>query len=84
MSRRGGGRSSTSSFGSPSLGLVGGAIGFNQCSTEDDSWYCNLSRVYSAITMIIGILIIISLIYYFAKLFLFNNTKSYIPKIRKK
>ena len=83
MTKRRGGLSN-SGIGLPDIGLVGGVVGVNHCSTEDDSWYCNLSRVYSAITMIIGILIIISLIYYFAKLFLFNNNKSYIPKIRKK
>ena len=53
------------------FGLIGGAVGVNQCDTEDDTWYCQLSRGYSALMMIISILVMCALIYYFAKMFIF-------------
>jgi hypothetical protein len=45
------------------------------CKAEDTSFFCTLSKVFSGLIMIIGILVILYLIYYFAKLFLFSKKK---------
>ncbi len=45
------------------------------CKAEDTSFFCTLSKVFSGLIMIIGILVILYLIYYFTKLFLFSKKK---------
>ena len=45
------------------------------CKAEDTSFFCTLSKVFSGLIMIIGILLILYLVYYFAKLFLFSKKK---------
>ena len=30
-----------------------GVFGVNECSSEDDDWYCKLSRIFSGVIMII-------------------------------
>ena len=47
------------------LHLVGGSVGVNQCKSDDNSWYCQLSRGYSALIMVISIVAICGVLYYF-------------------
>lgn len=37
--------------------LLSGAITTNTCSTEDDSFYCKLSRGYNSVSMIVNLMI---------------------------
>ena len=52
------------------LHMVGGAIGVNECKSGDDSWYCNLSKGYSAFMMILSIIGILAAIYFVGRYFL--------------
>ncbi len=45
------------------------------CDANDNSFFCNITKVFNGLMMIIGILLIIYFIYYFAKLYLFNKKK---------
>lgn len=56
------------------LHLVGGSVGVNQCKSDDNSWYCQLSRGYSALIMVISIVAICGVLYYLAKTFLFSDS----------
>ena len=51
------------------LHLFGGAIAQNICKEDDTSWYCGLSRVYSAVFMIIALLIVLFLLLYLFRTF---------------
>lgn len=52
------------------LHMVGGAVGVNECKSGDDSWYCNLSKGYSAFMMILSIIGILVAIYFVGRYFL--------------
>ncbi len=45
------------------------------CKADDNSFFCNLTKVFNGLLMIIGILLILYFVYYFAKIFLFNKKK---------
>ena len=57
---RGGGRSSGGSSAGGGLlsNFVFGVFGVNQCTSDDDDWYCQLSRMFSGLLMILVILFI--------------------------
>ena len=44
--------------------LMGGAISQNICNSDDTTWYCEISRMYSGIIMIIGLIFIFMLFIY--------------------
>ena len=62
-------------FNLGNLHFMGGAVSHNQCTTDDDSYYCQFSRIFSTITMAFSLLFIVFLIYYFFKDFIFTKTK---------
>ena len=49
------------------FGFGFGVFGVNNCESDDDDWYCQLSRIFSAILMIFVILIIIYYVFNFLK-----------------
>jgi hypothetical protein len=51
------------------LHLVGGAVSQNICKEGDTSWYCRLSRAYSAVFMIIALLVILFVVVYLFRTF---------------
>ena len=60
------GKGSMFNNSSPGIGLVGGAVGVNQCPIDNNSWYCTLSRAYSVFMMLFMMLFLL----YFGYLFL--------------
>lgn len=50
--------------------LVGGAVSQNICKEGDNSWYCGLSRVYSAVFMIIALIVVIFAVVYLFRTFI--------------
>jgi len=53
-----------------------GVFGVNKCDSDDDSFYCNFSRVYSIIMMVIMLCITAYIIYILLKTHVFKS-KSY-------
>ena len=51
------------------LHVVGGAVSQNICKEGDTSWYCGLSRVYSAVFMIIALLVVLFVVVYLFRTF---------------
>ena len=72
---RGGTRSSMFNNGG-GFHLMGGAVGVNTCDSEDSSFYCQLSRFTGIINMIFSLFLIIVILYFLAKYFVFNKTKN--------
>ena len=72
------------------LHMIGGAVGINECKSDDDSWYCNLSKGYSAFIMILSIIGILAAIYFVGRYFLIpmffpqKGGKSYIAGKRRR
>ena len=62
-------------------GLLGGwfggfhLFGVNECSSSDLGWYCQFSRFFSVIIMIIVLIAIVAVIYNFSKTYLFKKNK---------
>jgi hypothetical protein len=50
-------------------------IGINACSSKDLDWYCQFSRFFSVIIMVIVLLAIFAVIYNFSKEYLFKKNK---------
>ncbi len=48
---------------------------FVNCKAEDTSFFCTLTKVFNGLFMIIAILVILYLIYYYAKIFFFNKKR---------
>jgi hypothetical protein len=67
------GSNSSSDFGLSNLHLMGGAVGVNTCLSDDTSFYCNLSRFSSSVSMIVQLIAILAIIYFLAKYFLFKR-----------
>ena len=57
------------------LHLMGGAVGVNTCDAKDDSFYCQYTRAFSMISMTFSLIMIVVLIYFFAKYFLLTKSK---------
>jgi len=57
----------------PGLGFVGGVGSFIRCDTDDDSWFCKLTKFTSVITMIISLIMTAYLIYYVLNTFILKN-----------
>ena len=57
-----------------------GVFSVNTCDSEDQSWYCQLSRMFSTILMIFVILCIIYYIFNFIK---YNFSFKKIKKFKK-
>ena len=57
------------------LNLVGGVVGVNQCNATDMSWYCQFSRFFSIIMMIVTLICIIYVLYTLAKIYIFKKNK---------
>lgn len=51
------------------LHLFGGAVSQNICKEGDTSWFCGLSRVYSAVFMIIALLVVLFVVIYLFRTF---------------
>lgn len=51
------------------LHLVGGAVSQNICKDNDTSWYCGLSRVYSAVFMVIALIVVLFVVVYLFRTF---------------
>lgn len=67
------------------LHLFGGAISQNICKDDDHSWYCGLSRTYSSVIMIIGLLIFLFIIFNIFRMFITPVTNNLsIKKTRSK
>jgi len=66
-----GGNSSRMFSGGPSLFLGGGS--FIMCKSDDNSWFCNLSKFVSVIQMIIFLIVIIILIYTLFKVYILKR-----------
>ena len=58
---------------SPGLGFVGGVGSFVRCDADDDSWFCNLTKFTSVISMIMSLIMVIFLIYYVVNTFILKN-----------
>lgn len=52
------------------LHLVGGSVSQNICKEGDNSWYCGLSRVYSAVFMIIALIVVLFVVVYLFRTFI--------------
>ena len=52
-----------------------GVFGVNKCESDDQDWYCQLSRIFSGILMIFVLLCIIYYIFNFIKNNFFSNFK---------
>ena len=52
-----------------------GVFGVNECKTNDDTWYCNLSRFFSAVMMILILLAILGFIFYLIQIYVLPNFK---------
>ena len=69
------------SHSSNNSGLLGGLfggfhlVGVNECSSSDLGWYCQFSRFFSVIIMIIVLLAIVAFLYNFSKTYLFKKNK---------
>jgi hypothetical protein len=58
--------SNTSNTGSSFGGFGGigsGVMGVVRCDVNDDSWYCTMSKYYSALMMVFGVLFLMYMIY---------------------
>jgi hypothetical protein len=55
--------------------LMGGALALNTCKSDDTSWYCELSRFFSSLIMVITIIAIVYFVYHLASIYLFNKKK---------
>ena len=51
------------------LHLVGGAVTQNICKEDDNSWFCELSRIYSAVFMVIALLVVLFVVVYLFRTF---------------
>ena len=67
------------------LHLFGGAISQNICKDDDHSWYCGLSRTYSSVIMIIGLLILLFIVFNIFRMFITPVTNNLpVKKTRSK
>ena len=65
------------------LHLFGGSISQNICKDDDHSWYCDLSRTYSSVIMIIGLLILLFIVFNIFRMFITPVTNNLpIKKLR--
>ena len=55
------------------LNLVGGAVSVNQCKATDMTWYCQFSRFFSTLMMVITVIAIVYVLYILAKVYLFKK-----------
>lgn len=55
-------------------GMGSGIMGVVRCDANDDSWYCTMSKYYSALMMVFGVLFLIYMIYQVYQYF--NNVRS--------
>ena len=55
------------------LNLIGGAVGVNQCKATDLTWYCQFSRFFSSIMMVITIIAIVYVLYTLAQVYIFKK-----------
>ena len=44
-------------------GMGSGIMGVVRCDANDDSWYCTMSKYYSALMMVFGVLFLMYMIY---------------------
>jgi hypothetical protein len=65
-------RSGSSGIGT-GLGLGVGAVGVNTCSSEDQSWFCQISRIFQIISWIFSILIFIWIAYMFFDIYVLSR-----------
>ena len=70
-----------SSYSTKNVGLLSGLFGglnifnVNECSSNDLGWYCQFSRFFSVVMMIIVLIAIVAVLYNFSKIYLFKKNK---------
>jgi hypothetical protein len=72
MARLSGGRSSGPN---PLLGLGVGAVSVNTCSTSDNSFFCQFSRIFQMIMWTFTLLVIAFVVVSFLSVFLFSKRR---------
>jgi hypothetical protein len=68
-------RSSRGSGGdfSTGLGLVTGAVAVNTCPIENQTFFCQFSRIFQMISWVFSILVFLTIAYFFIKVFFFSK-----------
>jgi hypothetical protein len=72
---RGGGSSSGGGL-STGLGLVGGAVAVNTCPIENQTFFCQFSRIFQMITWVFTILVFLYIAYIFLSVYVFSKRRS--------
>jgi len=72
---RGGSSGSGGGFGS-GLGLVTGAVAVNTCPIENQTFFCQFSRIFQMITWVFTICLFLFIAYIFIKSYVFSKGKS--------
>ena len=61
--------------GTPSLGLGVGAVALNTCPSTDNSLFCQFSRFFQVVMMLVTLAVIFYFIYTLAVPYLVKNTR---------
>jgi hypothetical protein len=69
---RGGSGSGGGGFGS-GLGLVTGAVAVNTCPIENQTFFCQFSRIFQMITWVFTICIFLYIAYIFLSIYVFSK-----------
>jgi hypothetical protein len=70
---KGGGSSGSGSGLSTGLGLVGGAVSVNTCPIENQTFFCQFSRIFQMITWVFSILVFLYIGYIFLSVYVFSK-----------
>lgn len=62
-------------FGS-GLGLVTGAVAVNTCPIENQTFFCQFSRIFQMITWVFSILVFMYIAYIFLSVYVFSKRRS--------
>jgi len=55
------------------LGLVTGAVAVNTCPIENQTFFCQFSRIFQMISWVFSILVFLTIAYFFIKVFFFSK-----------
>jgi preprotein translocase subunit SecY len=69
------GGSSGGGFGS-GVGLVTGAVAVNTCPIDNQTFFCQFSRVFQMITWVFTILVFLYIAYMFVSVYFFSKRRS--------
>ena len=70
---RGSSGSGSGSGLSTGLGLVGGAVSVNTCPVENQTFFCQFSRIFQMITWVFTICIMLYIAYIFISMYFFSK-----------